>query len=75
MPGPRWSAGGVLTIAAWSPWGIRLTKQGMWSLLEIPSHLTALEYEDRGQIMATTGVAVGEAVSAFLEKRPAAFAD
>src|SRR2546421_2118779 len=23
-------------IAAWAPWGIRLTKQGMWSALEIP---------------------------------------
>jgi enoyl-CoA hydratase len=62
-------------IAEWSPWGIRLTKQGMWASLEIPSHLTALEYEDRQQIMATTGVALTEAVTAFLEKRPASFAD
>ena len=62
-------------IAAWSPWGIRLTKQGMWSALEIGSEQAAVEYEDRQQIMATHGNAVREAVTAFLEKRPAQFAD
>jgi enoyl-CoA hydratase len=62
-------------IAAWSPWGIRLTKQGMWSALEIASEQAAVEYEDRQQIMATTGIAPMEAVQAFLEKRPAEFAD
>ena len=62
-------------IAAWSPWGIRLTKQGMWSALEIPSEQAAIEYEDRQQIMATHGSAPQEAVTAFLEKRQATFDD
>ena len=62
-------------IAAWAPWGVRLTKQGMWASLEIPSEQAAVEYEDRQQIMAIHGRATGEAVSAFLEKRPAQFAD
>jgi enoyl-CoA hydratase len=62
-------------IAAWSPWGIRLTKQGMWSALEIPSEQAAVQFEDRQQIMATFGAAPAEAVAAFLEKRPARFAD
>jgi enoyl-CoA hydratase len=62
-------------IAAQSPWGVRLTKQGMWSALEIPSEQAAVEYEDRQQIMATFGRAVPEAIGAFLEKRPAEFAD
>jgi enoyl-CoA hydratase/carnithine racemase len=62
-------------IAAWTPWGIRLTKQGMWSALEIPSERAAIEYEDRQQIMALHGVAPAEAVGAFLEKRPAQFPD
>jgi enoyl-CoA hydratase len=62
-------------IAAWSPWGIRLTKQGMWSALEIASERAAIEYEDRQQIMALHGTAPTEAVTAFLEKRPAKFAD
>jgi enoyl-CoA hydratase len=62
-------------IAAWAPWGIRLTKRGMWSALEIPSEQAAVEYEDRQQIMGLHGKAPAEAVSAFLEKRPADFSD
>jgi enoyl-CoA hydratase/carnithine racemase len=62
-------------ISAWAPWGIRLTKQGMWTALEIASERAAIEYEDRQQIMATHGAAPAEAVSAFLEKRPARFPD
>jgi enoyl-CoA hydratase len=62
-------------IASLSPWGVRLTKQGMWSALEIPSEQLAAEYEDRQQIMATFGRAVPEAIEAFLQKRPAEFAD
>jgi enoyl-CoA hydratase len=62
-------------IAAWAPWAIQLTKQGMWSALEIPSEQAVIEYEDRQQIMALHGQAPPEAVAAFLEKRPAAFAD
>jgi enoyl-CoA hydratase len=61
-------------IAAWAPWGIRLTKQGMWSALEMPQS-AATEYEDRQQIMATHGVALPEAIGAFLEKRDASFPD
>ncbi len=62
-------------IASLAPWGVRLTKRGMWSALEIPSERAAVEYEDRQQIMATFGGAVPEAIGAFLEKRPARFAD
>src|SRR5271154_4973027 len=62
-------------IAALAPWGVRLTKQGMWSALEIPSQQAAVEYEDRQQIMATFSIGVPEAAGAFLEKRPANFAD
>jgi enoyl-CoA hydratase len=62
-------------ISALAPWGVQLTKQGMWSALEIPSAQTAAEYEDRQQIMATFGAAPPEAIGAFLEKRPAEFAD
>lgn len=61
-------------ISAWAPWGTRLTKQGMWTALEIPQQ-AAVEYEDRQQIMAVHGQAPPEAVNAFLEKRAASFAD
>jgi hypothetical protein len=47
----------------------------MWSALEIPSQQTAVEYEDRQQIMATFSNGVPEAAGAFLEKRPASFED
>jgi enoyl-CoA hydratase len=62
-------------IAAWSPWGVRLTKQGMWSALEVASEQAVVEYEDRQQIMGLQGKAPAEAISAFLEKRTAEFAD
>ena len=62
-------------ISSLAPWGVRLTKQGAWTALEIPSEQAAVEYEDRQQIMATFGVAPPEAIAAFLEKRPAEFAD
>jgi enoyl-CoA hydratase len=65
---------GAEQIAAWAPWGIRLTKQGMWTALEIPQQ-AAVEYEDRQQIMGLHGQAPPEAISAFLEKRTASFAD
>jgi enoyl-CoA hydratase len=62
-------------IASLAPWGVRLTKRGMWAALEIPSEQAAIEYEDRQQIMSTFGRALPEAIAAFLEKRPAEFAD
>jgi enoyl-CoA hydratase len=66
---------GAQQIASLAPWGVRLTKRGMWSSLEIPSQQAATEYEDRQQIVATFGNAMPEAVQAFLEKRPASFSD
>ena len=62
-------------IAALAPWAMRLTKRGMWTALEIPSEQAAVEFEDRQQIMSTFGVAPPEAIAAYLEKRPAEFAD
>jgi enoyl-CoA hydratase/carnithine racemase len=62
-------------IASLAPWGVRLTKRGMWAALEIPSEQAAVEYEDRQQIMSTFGAAPPEAIAAFLEKRQAEFAD
>ena len=62
-------------IATLAPWGVRLTKRGMWTALELPSEQAAIEFEDRQQIMSTFGVAVPEAIGAFLEKRPADFPD
>jgi enoyl-CoA hydratase/carnithine racemase len=65
----------ALQIASLAPWGVRLTKRGMWAALEIPSEQAAVEFEDRQQIMSTFGKAPPEAIAAFLEKRPAEFDD
>ena len=65
---------GARQIAGWAPWGTRLTKQGMWTALELHQQ-AAVEYEDRQQIMGLHGQAPREAISAFLEKREATFAD
>jgi enoyl-CoA hydratase len=65
---------GAEQIAAWAPWATRLTKQGMWTALEVTQQ-AAVEYEDRQQIMAIHGQAPPEAINAFLEKREAKFAD
>ena len=62
-------------IASLAPWGVRLTKRGIWAALEIPSEQAAVEFEDRQQIMGTFGTAPPEAIAAFLDKRPAEFAD
>ena len=62
-------------IASLAPWGVRLTKRGIWAALEIPSEQAAVEFEDRQQIMSTFGSAPPEAVAAFLEKRQAEFED
>ena len=69
------AVGAAVQIAALAPWGVRLTKRGMWAALEIPSEQAAVEFEDRQQIMSTFGTAPPEAVAAFLQKRPAEFAD
>jgi enoyl-CoA hydratase/carnithine racemase len=62
-------------IASLAPWGVRLTKRGIWTALEIPSEQAAVQFEDRQQIMATFGIALPEAIEAFLQKRPAEFVD
>jgi enoyl-CoA hydratase len=65
----------AVQIASLAPWGVRMTKRGIWTALEIPSEQAAIEFEDRQQIMSTFGRAVPEAIEAFLQKRPAEFAD
>jgi len=53
-----------------SPFGVALTKEGMWSALEIPGMQAAIDLENRQQIMASATADHREAMTAFLEKRP-----
>lgn len=53
-----------------TPFGVALTKEGMWSALEIPGMQAAIDLENRQQIMASATADHREAMAAFLEKRP-----
>jgi enoyl-CoA hydratase/carnithine racemase len=53
-----------------TPFGVALTKEGMWSALEIPGMQAAIDLENRQQIMASATTDHQEAMRAFLEKRP-----
>ena len=56
-----------------TPFGVALTKEGMWTALEIPGMQAAIDLENRQQIMASATADHREAMMAFLEKRPPAF--
>jgi enoyl-CoA hydratase len=53
-----------------TPFGVALTKEGMWSALEIPGQQAAIDLENRQQIMASATADHREAMTAFLERRP-----
>ena len=52
-----------------TPFGVMLTKEGMWSALEIPGMQAAIDLENRQQIMASATEDHTEAMQAFLQKR------
>jgi enoyl-CoA hydratase len=62
-------------IIANSPLGVWMTKEVMWSQLEVGSMQAGLDLENRTQIMSTFSGDMREAVGAFLEKRPPDFTD
>jgi len=61
------------SIARNSPAGVRLSKRALQANLEVASYSAALELENRGQTLLTRTDDMGEALQAFLEKRPARF--
>jgi enoyl-CoA hydratase len=54
-----------------SPMGVWMTKEVLWSNLEIPSFRAAVDLENRTQILCSLTRDHREAITAFLEKRPA----
>ena len=52
-----------------APFGVALTKEGMWGALEIPAMQNAIDLENRQQIMASATADHREAMMAFLERR------
>jgi enoyl-CoA hydratase len=57
-------------IMANTPFGVYLTKEAMWTALEIPAMQSAIDLENRQQIMSSHTEDARESMRAFLEKRP-----
>jgi enoyl-CoA hydratase len=62
-------------IRANSPMGVRMTKEVMWSQLEIGSLQAGIDLENRTQILTSYTEDHDEAAAAFRERRPPAFRD
>jgi enoyl-CoA hydratase len=60
-------------IAENSPFGVWMTKEVLWSNLEIPSFRAGIDLENRTQILSLMTEDHLESVQAFLEKRPAVY--
>lgn len=58
------------SIAANSPFGVRLTKQAIHVNVDAPSLTAAVELENRNQTLASRTRDMAEALAAFREKRP-----
>lgn len=58
-----------------SPFGVRMTKEVMWSQLEVGSLRAGIDLENRTQILASFTGDLVEAMAAFSEKRPPRFGD
>ena len=56
-----------------SPMGVWMTKEVMWSQLEIPSLQAGIDMENRNQMFTSATNDHREALQAFLEKRPPKF--
>ncbi len=58
-----------------SPFGVRMTKEVMWSQLEIGSLQAGIDLENRTQVLSSFTGDLGEAMRAFAEKRAPVFTD
>lgn len=52
-----------------TPFGIALTKEAMWTSLEIPALQSAIDLENRQQILSSHTADARESMQAFMEKR------
>ncbi len=62
-------------IVANSPFGVRMTKEVMWSQLEIGSLQAGIDLENRTQVLSSFTGDLVEAMAAFAEKRTPSFTD
>lgn len=52
-----------------TPFGVALTKEAMWAALEIPAMQSAIDLENRQQILSSHTQDARESMLAFLERR------
>ncbi len=62
-------------ICTASPFGLELTKDTLWASLEVSSLQTAVDLENRTQLLAGHTGNLTEATAAFREKRPAVYSE
>jgi len=62
-------------MCEYSPFGIQMTKQVIWANLENTSLVSAIEIEDRNQIMLGMTENLPEAISAYGQKRKPVYTD
>ena len=63
------------SIAENSPTGVWMTKEVMWSQLEVGSLQAGIDLENRTQVLCQTTGDMDEAMRAFVEKRQPRFVD
>jgi enoyl-CoA hydratase len=63
------------TMCAFSPFGLALTKDTLWGALEIGSLRSAVDFENRTQLLAGHTGNLTEASAAFREKRPPVYTE
>jgi len=64
-----------VTMCAFSPFGLALTKETMWASLEVGSLRAAVDLENRTQLLAGHTGNLTEASAAFREKRPPVYTE
>jgi enoyl-CoA hydratase len=62
-------------MCAFSPFGLALTKDTIWSTLEVGSLRAAVDFENRTQLLAGHTGNLTEASAAFREKRPPVYSE
>ena len=63
------------TMTRYSPYGLAMTKDIIWVNLENPSLISAIEIEDRNQLMLGFTENLPEAIRAFDQERPPVYTD
>jgi enoyl-CoA hydratase len=62
-------------MCAFSPFGLALTKDTLWAAMEVGSLRSAVDLENRTQLLAGHTGNLDEAIAAFRDKRPPVYTE